>query len=158
MAGGRPPWYAPIRTRPLYEDASGWVTHGIPVPWSVLHSPDGEPWPDAYRERLLALLDEYGRFCVAADAIFPIRSAYRSSLIQHAHYRARASTHLRGYALDLTPVGPWTVRRMASLAQDVRASSGSVLCGIGIAPDWLHVDIRPRTRGLTWAYSPASAD
>lgn len=111
------------------------------VPYSALQSVEGEPWPThgPFPKRLRTLLREYEAICDLAGVQFPVRSGYRLY-----------GPHSRGYALDISPVRDFTIPMMAAIARTRRRQSESKLMGIGQNPDWLHIDIRPRTRRINW--------
>jgi hypothetical protein len=147
----------PVRTVPsndVYETESGWYAHGIFVPWSVLHSPDGDPWPVLLYPRLRTLLNEYGWICRLARTTFSVYGGFRSSLYQDTFHPVGATLHPHGYALDILPDHPdWTPSRMAVYAKQRWGMPHSRLTGIGITPYWLHIDIRPRRRRTIWRAS-----
>jgi hypothetical protein len=159
MPGGLAPWYLRCGLdKSVAEVPGGWSAHGIFIPWSDVHSPEGECWPTYELARLRTLLDEYGHLCNMAGAIFPIASGYRSDRYQDKFHRSGARVHCRGMALDLLPAGGLSVRQMAAWAVIRRRVEGSMLCGIGITDKWLHIDIKPRQHGTTWVHHGDRAD
>ena len=111
------------------------------VPYSALQSVEGEPWPShgPYMDRLAHLLKEYEAICDLAGVQFPVISGYRLS-----------GPHARGWALDIAPAGGYSIQMMAAIARVRRHKLESALMGIGENPDWLHIDIRPRTKRIDW--------
>jgi len=104
------------------------------------------------------ILYEYAAICRLADTVFPIVSGYRSPAWQSAHYTSDRSAHCLGYSLDLAPVDDWTVGRMSAVARMRWFDKESKLRGIGLYPNWLCIDVRPRQRRKTWVGSAVRLD
>jgi len=101
-------------------------------------------------DRLRALIYEYKCICRIAQVRFPIVSGYRSREYQVSRFNGLRHRHTHGYALDLAPVEGWTVRQMAVIAVQRWREPDSRLVGIGINPNWLHIDIKPRKCRRIW--------
>lgn len=131
-------------------DRADVVICGMRVSNQELISPDGEECPPLHYNRLARIISEYRAICRLAETVFPIVSGYRSYACQSANYTSGHETHCKGYALDIAPVDGWTVGRMSAVARMQWHTEGSWLRGIGIYPDWLHIDVRPRSRKKLW--------
>lgn len=116
---------------------------GLYIPDTSLSSPEGEPWPSeaGFQRRLSRLLLEYAFLCELAGSVFPIVRAYQ--LTGHP-------LHVDGWALDVCPVEGWTVARMASVCRERWRMPDSRLWGVGMCPEWLHMDVRPRRCRSDW--------
>lgn len=158
MPGGIGGWHTPSALH-VSQTETGYVTHGIPVSFDVLMSPDGEPFPPRYTPRILTLLEEYGAICKDAGVVFPLLSVYRSLAYQESAFRPGRDTHTLARAMDLGPVPGWTTRRMSLYAITRRRHHTSCVSGIGIAPSWLHVEITPVSHRPLWRWpTDAAAD
>lgn len=159
MPGGTSGWLVPTAPH-VTRTETGYVTHGIPVSFQQVNSPDGEEIPTRYTGRLYTLLEEYGAVCREAEAVFPIGSVYRSLEYQQQCFRRSGrNEHTLVRGLDMLPLPGWTPRRMAVYAVARRRDPASRLGNIGIAPGWLHLDIAPIAhRVLFWWKTNGAAD
>lgn len=134
------------------------VIRGVRILKQDLVSPDGQVFPPRHYRRMLCLLNEYAAICHLAEVIFPIASGFRSPRWQSAYYSASHYLHCNSYALDIAPVNDWTIGQMSAIAHIRRRQEDSRLVGIGLYPRWLHIDVRPRQKGVTWIGTPSSLD
>lgn len=127
--------------------------------WTELRCKDGTPYPDRWKEsrgRELAYMFESIR-AIHGKPI-GIVSAYRTPEHNRKIGGARASQHVEGRALDMTPPTGVTV---AKFTADVRALADrmwsdpvlpDIIGGIGayLTRGFLHADIRTGARLVVW--------
>lgn len=113
-------------------------------------SPEGEAVPPLHHSRYRRILAEYQAICALAGVVFPIVSGYRSPIWQTHHYTPERNGHCLGYALDIAPVGDWTIGQMSAVAKIRWITEGSYLRGVGMYPHWLCIDVRPRFGRRSW--------
>lgn len=147
----RKPWHAVEADVAPVLEASGYRCRGFWIPSATLSSPEGHPWPSGEwsQRRLALLLEEYAALCEMAETVFPILTGY----LIRGH-----ELHTKCWAIDVLPVDGWTIAQMGSLARERWAMPGSRLWGVGMCPEWLHLDVRPRRCHSDWTHTnPESA-
>ena len=118
--------------------------------WKELACKDGTPYPEKFK------LD--GRVSTLALVFENIRSIWGKSILIHSAYRspehnrkiggARNSQHVEGRALDLAPPKGVTISEFYD-AIKLRANEFGIH-GIGRYPTFVHVDIRPVDKLVSW--------
>ncbi len=135
----------------VFDEAADTVIDGVRVSnQELIFSPEGESAHPIHHPRLLAVVREYAAMCRLAEVVFPIVSGYRSPRWQAAYYFPPFTRHSLCHALDLAPVDDWTIGQMSVIAKIRWREPGSLLQGIGVYANWLHIDIVPRKHQILW--------
>jgi len=111
---------------------------------------DGTPYPDAWADRLAALMSQLDIIRGLWGGPLRVVSGYRSPAWNTRVGGAGASQHMEGRAADIAPLVPAdsTETCCADLhARILRAISTGQLelvGGLGLYRGWVHVDVRPK--------------
>lgn len=81
-----------------------------------------------------------------AGVPFYINSAFRSVAWEHSHGRSGNSLHTKRRAVDISCTGAYERYRIVLAALDVGFH------GIGIGPNFIHLDNRETVKPLIWLY------
>lgn len=172
------PWYqekiVKFRESPMLPYAASTVWHSRHVnkgyltmsgpsahlTWKELACKDGSPYPVEWRAtRLPALVEVFERLRVlCGNTPLTVLSAYRTEAHNRRVGGARLSQHVQGRALDIRCPTHMTLREFTLIAKSMRSEPGNRLRGLGVYPDFLHVDVRPAERLITWYGSRHLAD
>lgn len=123
----------------------------VHLTWDELACHDGTPYPVRWRGTraiLLAAAFEAVRAEVGGWPLL-VTSGYRTERWNRRIGGAANSQHVQGRAVDLVPVKGLDVVVLALAAASVRRRRTTALCGIGVYPEFLHLDVRPRS-GAVW--------
>lgn len=115
-------------------------------PWAELACHDGTPVPIDLVPNAVALADllEVIRFQWGGPLI--VVSGYRTEEYNKRVGGVPLSQHVLARAADVRPVHVGDVAKLATLiAANLASPSLTTLGGWGIYPQWVHVDVRPRT-------------
>lgn len=119
--------------------------------WSELQCKDGTPYPEKWRDTRaidLALVFEDIRSFFGGKSI-TVLSAYRTPAHNRSIGGARFSQHLEGRALDLRPPAGVSLKKFYD---GIRANATRWgIKGLGKYLTFVHVDIRPSDRLVTWS-------
>ena len=119
--------------------------------WKELACKDGTPYPDEYigngRVFQLAAMFEEIRIACGNHPITVI-SAYRTPNWNKKVGGAKFSQHIEGRALDLLPPEGYTLEQFYTLIKANTREWG--IRGLGKYKTFVHVDIRPTTKLITW--------
>lgn len=114
---------------------------------------DGTPYPQAFiddgRAHRLAAVFEVIRAGCGGKPI-AVLSAYRSPAHNRKVGGAKNSQHLHGRALDLRPPAGWRVSAFYARVLDLARTEIADIKGVGFYRTFVHVDIRPSARLVTW--------
>lgn len=118
--------------------------------WSELACRDRlrTPYPLDYRadpSRLPALAVAFEALRAAVGLPLVVLSAYRTPAHNRAVGGAKDSQHVQGRALDLLPPKGWTPTALAAVARELPQ-----IRGVGLYGTFVHIDVRPADRLVTW--------
>lgn len=118
--------------------------------WKELACKDGTPYPYEWRDSRAILLGEIfeliRREC--GDKPIVVISAFRTPEHNKKIKGARHSQHLQGRGLDLFPPNGMSTNRFHTKIRSLVSST--IIRGIGRYNTFIHVDIRPSDRLITW--------
>ena len=120
--------------------------------WKELACKDGTFYPrefidDGRVNRLAELFERIRRMC--GDLPIIVVSAYRTPAHNKRIGGAKFSQHMEGRALDLRPPKGMTVRRFHDIIRTNAFTLG--VHGLGIYGTFVHVDIRPTDKLVSWS-------
>lgn len=118
--------------------------------WEELACHDGTPYPSTFvmDGRIIELVVMFERIRDIWELPIGILSAYRTVAHNKSVGGAKNSLHLQGKALDLRPPKGVSIGSFYSV---IRAKSSELgVRGIGRYPTFVHVDIRPSDKLVTW--------
>lgn len=119
--------------------------------WSELACHDGTPYPAAWREdRAVTLAREFEAVRELVGLPILVTSAYRTPAWNRRIGGARASQHMQGRALDLTPVKGVTVAQLYRAVMMRARDPQSKIRGVGRYRNFVHMDVRPAVRLAEW--------
>ena len=133
--------------------------------WDELACNNGVPYPVRWRHSRaipLSLVFEAIRQIIGGPIV--VDSAYRPRQYNRDAGGARKSQHIEGRALDLRlPKGMRMIDFLAVVLDVARHPPLSLLgsnglTGIGVYPNFLHIDIRPSSRLVRWNGARVSAE
>ena len=138
------PWFEAVHVpqeSPALARQTGLLVRDTWVSDQGLFPPDIGPIPPHHQKRLIRVLEEYLTLCAIAETRFPIITGYCAG---------RCPGHYAGYAIDIAPVGYWTVGQMYAMTMIYRRERESKLRGVGLYKNHLHLDVAPRGWGRGW--------
>ena len=119
--------------------------------WAEMACRDGTPYPDEWRiERALPIGIVFEQIRERVGGPIGINSGYRTLVYNRRIGSKDKSQHPKGRALDLDRPDGITELEFLALALEVARRPGSKLRGIGIYPEFMHIDIRPTDRLHRW--------
>ena len=123
--------------------------------WEELscHDDDRTPYPREWRTTRLPTLRHAFETIRHACSDHPIRilSAYRTKTHNRKIGGARQSQHVEGRALDLRPPKGMPIRQFETIIEAVMAEDTTAIRGLGRYRQFIHIDVRPRTRLVRWS-------
>jgi uncharacterized protein YcbK (DUF882 family) len=127
--------------------------------WKELACKDGTPYPAEWRTtRAVTLAAEFEIVRAAVGKPLTIGSAYRTPAHNRKVGGAKASQHMQGRALDLYPPMGMTVDELYRICRLRAVEKSSFICGLGLYPTFVHIDIRPSHQLHAWKGSRAWAE
>ena len=119
--------------------------------WSELGCHDGTPYPKGWAHRAIVLATEFEALrAMAGHQPLRVLSAYRTPMHNAKVGGARWSQHLYGRALDLKRPETHDPEDWWQMAMTVARQPGSQIRGLGKYRTFVHLDIRPAARLVTW--------
>lgn len=130
------------------------AAHAGPSPhlsWAELACHDGTPYPSSWRvERARPLAEVFETLRATWALPLLVLSAYRTPSWNRHIGGARASQHLQGRALDVTPVRGVTVEELWRVTVSLAHARATALRGVGRYDRFIHLDTRPSDRLVLW--------
>ena len=130
--------------------SAGPSTH---LSWKELACRDGTAYPAAFIadgrvHRLAAVFEAIRTACGGTPLL--VLSAYRTPAHNRKVRGAKNSQHVHGRALDLRPPAGWTVAAFHARILQLARQELADIRGVGRYRTFVHVDIRPAARLVTW--------
>lgn len=117
------------------------------------HGLMGEPYPLHWiPSRLLPLCNELEVLRTVLGKPVRVISGYRSELYNRAIKGARLSQHIQGRAADIVVSG-CTAAMVHACCLELHDAGTLKIGGLGIYPNFVHIDIRPTKRLIRWTGS-----
>ncbi len=131
--------------------------------WAELACNDGTPYPADWKiDRAVPLAIVFEAIREIIGGPIRINSAYRTVEYNRLVGGSRKSQHVEGRALDLGLPKGMLMKDFLAVALEVAeypsAAKYARLTGIGVYPNFLHVDIRPSARLVRWNGNRAAAE
>lgn len=126
------------------------IGKSLHIDWPELGCKDGTPYPSIFvmDGRIIELVVMFERIRDIWDLPIGILSAYRTEKHNKSVGGAKNSMHLEGKALDLRPPKGVSVGSFYSV---IRAKADELgVRGLGRYSTFVHVDIRPSGKLITW--------
>jgi uncharacterized protein YcbK (DUF882 family) len=124
--------------------------------WGELacHDDARTPYPKKWRHTRLPALRHAFETIRHACGDQPIRilSAYRTKTHNRHIGGARHSQHVQGRALDLRAPAGMPMREFERIIEAVITENTTAIRGMGRYRQFIHIDVRPRTRLARWTY------
>lgn len=122
--------------------------------WKELACKDGTEYPEKWRQdRAIKLALVFETIRSVWNRPIQILSAYRSPSWNRKIGGARFSQHMQGRALDLHPPNGVEVKEFYDTIKEFAGELG--IGGLGLYKTFVHVDIRPTDKLVTWRGSGA---
>lgn len=123
--------------------------------WTELACKDGTLYPENFKKdgrvyKLAAMFEQIRLACGGKP--LTVLSAYRTEAHNRKIGGARFSQHVQGRALDLRPPKGMTVTKFHQVIIGLAKSDlGKTIRGVGLYSTFVHIDIRPSLRLVTWS-------
>ena len=126
--------------------------------WAEMACHEGTPYPAEWRnDRAVELARAFERIRELCGFALIVNSGYRTPMYNRSIGGAKNSQHVEGRALDLRPgvIGGRKALQMIRGAAETARREG-LIRGIGVYPNFIHIDTRPTGKAATWIGSRAA--
>ena len=126
--------------------------------WAEMACHEGTPYPAEWRnDRAVELARAFERIRELCGFALIVNSGYRTPMYNRSIGATKNSQHVEGRALDLRPgvIGGRKALQMIRGAAETARREG-LIRGIGVYPNFIHIDTRPTGKAATWIGSRAA--